>query len=121
MWESRAGKQARSGDVEGEQLRDAGASDLSQWHNRRGPGIVHQHVDSSPPTNRLVDDGRGRAGGANVGNNGVIAGCVSAVSRKLTSRRPTPRTWAPACANATAVARPIPDPAPVTITVRPAS
>jgi hypothetical protein len=29
IWESRAGKQARSGDVEGEQLRDAGAGDLS--------------------------------------------------------------------------------------------
>jgi hypothetical protein len=36
--------------------------------DRGGPGIVHQHIDPSPPVNRLVDDGRGRAVGANVGN-----------------------------------------------------
>ncbi|HEX9498624.1 MAG TPA: hypothetical protein VF926_09660, partial [Mycobacterium sp.] len=41
---------------------------LSQWNDRGSTGIVHQHVDSSPPVNRLVDDGRGRAVGANIGN-----------------------------------------------------
>jgi hypothetical protein len=52
----------------GEQLRDAGTSSLRQRNHRGGAGIFHQHIDSSPPVDSFVNNGRGRAVGANVGN-----------------------------------------------------
>ena len=45
---------------------------------------------------------------------------IDAVSFSGSSQRPTPSTCAPASVNATAVARPMPDPAPVTIATCPA-
>jgi hypothetical protein len=49
---------------------------------------------------------------------GTTPGCCRAVSSSACARRPTPSTCAPCSANASAVARPMPDPAPVTMTTR---
>jgi hypothetical protein len=77
---------------------------------RGGPGNGHQHIDSFPPAIASLMTVAGVPSAQMSATNAVIGGCARAVWCKLASRRPTPRTCAPAWAKAIAVARPIPDP-----------
>ena len=98
---------------------------ISEVGGERATGIVDENIDGSETGGGLLDERRRRFGVAHVEHLGedVDSCCLQrldAVEERF-SRRSQMATLAPSCPARDAVAAPMPSPAPVTSTTRPAN